>query len=137
MKFLEKYIEDNNIKSYLSFDDIDNIKKYMTAEDMKKYEEQIGWNERVETLEDYIADLIMNCNYMFAVENEDINYLIHLIYGCEFDIEINEKGKINLIDMQGIYLGGVESYEDFEDIISASGRLSGSYYSDYYGIEVC
>lgn len=134
MKFLEKYIEDNNIKSYLKFEDIEKIIKNLTAEEIKEIEKELYGDE---TLEDYIYDLIMNCNYMFAVENEDINYLIHLIYGCEFDIEINKEGKIDLIDLQGVYLGGVESYEDFEDIISASDRLSGSYYSDYYGIEVC
>lgn len=128
---IKKYIEDNNIVGYLSYvKDLENLKKYI---DMKDYEEQSNWNERIECLEDYIYDLITQYNYEKALENEDIEFMLNLIYGCEFDIEINKNGRLDLIDLQGVYLGG--EYEDFETIRAALGRLSGSYLFDYYGIE--
>lgn len=133
MKDIEKYVKDNNIKRYLSYClDCENLKKYI---DMKEYEEQEGWNERVSCLEDYIGDKIIQYNHILAIENQDIEYMIDLIYGCEFDIEINKNGKINLIDKQQAYLGGIESYENFDTIDSALDRLSSTYLSDYYGIE--
>lgn len=70
-----------------------------------------------------------------AMWNEDFDKILDYIYGCEFDIEINENGTINLIDEQGVYLGGASSYENFGDIFEACGRLS-IYLEDYFGIEV-
>ncbi len=91
------------------------------------------WNERIECVEDYICDFISQYNYEIALKNEDTQYMLNLIYGCEFDIEINEKGKLDLIDLQGVYLGG--DYDNFENIVEALERLSYSYLFDYYGIE--
>ena len=133
LKDLKKYVKDNNIKGYLSYElDCENLEKIC---DMEEFEEEKLYNERVETLEDYISDLIEQYNYILALENEDIEYMINLIEGCEFDIEINENGKLDLIDLQEAYLGDVESYENFDTIASALDRLSGSYLYDYYGIE--
>ena len=70
------------------------------------------------------------------MQNEDIEKMLDYIYGCEFDLEINKNGTLNLIDLQNAYLGGTESYINFETIESALGRLSGSYLYDYFGIEV-
>lgn len=131
MESIEKYVKENNIKSYLNYcEDMENLKKYI---DMRDYEEQIGWNERVECIEDYIYGLINQYNYEIALKNEDIQYMLDLIYGCEFDIEINKNGKLDLIDLQGVYLGG--DYDNFSTIANALGRLNGSFLPDYYGIE--
>ena len=62
--------------------------------------------------------------------------MLYYIYCCEFDLEINKNGTLNLRDLQNAYLGGKESYINFETIESALGRLSGSYLYDYFGIEV-
>lgn len=131
MESVEKYVKENDIKGYLNYcEDLENLKKYI---DMKDYEEQIGWNERVECIEDYIYYLIKQYNYEKALENEDTQYMLDLIYGCEFDIEINENGKLDLIDLQGAYLG--RNYDNYETIAEVLGRLSNSYLYDYYGIE--
>ena len=131
MESIEKYVKENDIKGYLSYcEDMENLKKYINIKD---YEEQIGWNERVECIEDYIYYLISQYNYEIALKNEDTQYMLDLIYGCEFDIEINKNGKLDLIDLQGAYLGG--DYDNFKTIAEALGRLSVSYLYDYYGIE--
>lgn len=130
MESIEKYVKENNIKGYLNYcEDMENLKKYINIKD---YEEQIGWNEKVECIEDYIYYLISQYNYEIALKNEDIEFMLNLIYGCEFDIEINKNGKLDLIDLQGAYLGG--DYDNFETIAEVLGRLSGSYLYDYYGI---
>ena len=130
MESIEKYVEENDIKGYLNYcEDMENLKKYINIKD---YEEQIGWNERVECIEDYIYYLISQYNYEIALKNEDTQYMLELIYGCEFDIEINKNGKLDLIDLQGAYLGG--DYDNFKTIAEVLGRLSGSYLYDYYGI---
>lgn len=130
MESIEKYVKENDIKSYLNYcEDMENLKKYINIKD---YEEQIGWNERVECIEDYIYYLISQYNYEIALKNEDTQYMLELIYGCEFDIEINKNGKLDLIDLQGAYLGG--DYDNFKTIAEVLGRLSGSYLYDYYGI---
>ena len=131
MESIEKYVKENDIKGYLSYcEDMENLKKYINIKD---YEEQIGWNEKVECIEDYIYYLISQYNYEIALKNEDIEFMLNLIYGCEFDIEINKNGKLDLIDLQGAYLG--RDYDNFETIAEALGRLSVSYLYDYYGIE--
>lgn len=131
MESIEKYVKENDIKGYLNYcEDMENLKKYINIKD---YEEQIGWNERVECIEDYIYYLISQYNYEIALKNEDTQYMLDLIYGCEFDIEINKNGKLDLIDLQGAYLGG--DYDNFKTIAEALGRLSVSYLYDYYGIE--
>jgi hypothetical protein len=81
-----------------------------------------------------IYQLKVTKEYVKAMNNEDLWYIVDLIYGCEFDIEINENGTINLIDLQEAYLGGADSYENFEDIFAACERLEGSFLVDYYGI---
>lgn len=127
---MEKYAKDNNIKSYLKYDK--DIYKYVNIQD---FEYKKLYNENIETIDDYIFYEIENYNYNLAIENEDIMYLLKYIYGCEFDIEINKNGKINLIDLQGVYLGGAESYENFDTIQDALDRLNGSFLYDYFGIE--
>lgn len=127
---MKKYAKDNNIKSYLNYDK--NMYKYVNIQD---FEYKKLYNENIETIDDYIFYEIENYNYNLAIENEDIMYLLKYIYGCEFDIKINKNGKINLIDLQGAYLGGAESYENFDTIQDALDRLSGSFLYDYFGIE--
>lgn len=127
---MKKYAKDNNIKSYLKYDK--DMYKYVNIQD---FEYKKLYNENIETIDDYIFYEIENYNYNLAIENEDIMYLLKYIYGCEFDIEINKNGKINLIDLQNAYLGGAESYENFDTIQDALDRLSGSFLYDYFGIE--
>lgn len=137
MNKVEKYIKDNNIKGYLSSAlDTDKIEKYIKNDkkEMKLFEEERDFNENIDTLEDYIYCLIENYNFELAMQNEDIEEMLDYIYGCEFDLEINKNGTLNLIDLQNAYLGG--EYSNFETIESALGRLSGSYLYDYFGIEV-
>lgn len=137
MNKVEKYIKDNNIQGYLlSALDTDKIEKYIKNDEkeMKLFEEERDFNENIDTLEDYIYYLIENYNFELTMQNEDIEEMLNYIYGCEFDLEINENGTLNLIDLQNAYLGG--GYSNFETIESALGRLSGSYLYDYFGIEV-
>ena len=130
---MQNYIKENNIVSYLNYNlDMEKLEKYVNMQD---FQYKRLYNENIETLEDYIYYIIQQYNFELAMENEDIMYLLELIYGCEFDIEINEKGNLNLVDMQGAYLGGEESYENFDNIIDMIDRLSGSFLFDYYGIE--
>lgn len=139
MNKVEKYIKDNNIKGYLSSAlDTDKIEKYIKNDkkEMKLFEEERYFNENIDTLKDYIYYLIENYNFELAMQNEDIEKMLYYIYGCEFKVEITENGKLNLIDLQNAYLGGKESYINFETIDSALDRLSGSYLYDYFGIEV-
>lgn len=133
-ELLEKYVKENNIKSYLILEDIQNIFQKLTDEQIEEIENNY---EQDYSFEDIAYEIISDYNYRLAVENEDTNELIDYIEGCEFDIEINKDGKIELIDLQGAYLGGADSYENFETIMEASERLEGSFYRDYYGIEVC
>jgi len=83
---------------------------------------------------DNIYQLKATKDYVRAMNNEDFNEILEYICGCDFDIEINTDGTINLIDEQGAYLGGYDSYENFTDVFSACERLEGSFLCDYYGI---
>lgn len=137
MENIKKYIKDNNIQGYLSSAlDTDKIKEYIKNDkkEMELFEEERNFNENIDTLEDYIYYLIENYNFELTMQNEDIEEMLDYIYGCEFDLEINKNGTLNLIDLQNVYLGG--NYSNFETIDSALGRLSGSYLYDYFGIEV-
>lgn len=137
MNKVEKYIKDNNIQGYLSSElDTDKIEEYIKNDkkEMELFEEERNFNENIDTLEDYIYYLIENYNFELTMQNEDIEEMLDYIYGCEFDLEINKNGTLNLIDLQNAYLGG--NYSNFETIDSALGRLSGSYLYDYFGIEV-
>lgn len=139
MNKVEKYIKDNNIQGYLSSVlDTNKIEKYIKNDkkEMELFEQERYFNENIDTLEDYIYYLIENYNFELAMQNEDIEKMLYYIYGCEFKVEITENDKINLIDLQNAYLGGKESYINFETIESALDRLSGSYLYDYFGIEV-
>ena len=51
----------------------------------------------------------------------------------KWNFEIIVNGKLDLIDLQGVYLGG--DYDNFETIAEVLGRLSVSDLYDYYGIE--
>ena len=134
MKRLDEYIKKENIKGYLSPKlDGEKLKEYV---DNEEFEEEKKWSENVEDEEDYIYQQIDEYNYLKAFENEDINLLLEYIYGCEFDIEINKVGTLDLVDLQEVYLGGIDSYEGFEEITGIADRLSGSYFYDYYGISV-
>ena len=125
-ELIEKYVKDNNIVSYLNYGiDYDNLKEIL-----------INIIEDKEELEDEIYRIIQEYNYNLAIETGDTNEIIKYIYGCEFDIEVNKDGKIELKDLQGAYLGGADSYENFETIMEASERLEGSFYRDYYGMEI-
>ena len=89
-------------------------------------------------LKDYnnIYEFKATKDYIKAMAKENFGYILSLIAGCEFDIEINKDGTINLIDLQGAYLGGEDSYENFNNIFDACERLEGSFLRDYYGIYV-
>lgn len=134
---VKKYIEQNKIKSYLSYVlDYDKILAIMTKEDIKEMEETYCEDIYDTPEESYISTIIQEYNYELACQNEDINYFLELIYGCEFDLEIQKNGKLDLIDMQGVYLGGIEEYEDFDNIAFACDRLSGAYFQDYYNLYI-
>ena len=134
MEMIEKYIKDNNIKGYLSMDlDFENLLKYIDYED---FEEEKANNEHIESEEDYIYNRIAIYNLGLALINEDIEILLDYIYGCEFEIDINKNGILDIIDMQGGYLGGKDSWENFDTISSAFGRISGAYLYDYFGLEI-
>lgn len=134
MEMIEKYIKDNNIKGYLSMGlDFKNLLKYIDYED---FEEEKANNEHIESEEDYIYNRIAIYNLGLALINEDIEILLDYIYGCEFEIDINKNGTLDIIDMQGAYLGGKDSWENFDTISSAFGRISGAYLYDYFGLEI-
>lgn len=134
MEMIEKYIKDNNIKGYLSMGlDFKNLLKYIDYED---FEEEKVNNEHIESEEDYIYNRIEIYNLGLALINEDIEILLDYIYGCEFEIDINKNGTLDIIDMQGAYLGGKDSWENFDTISSAFGRISGAYLYDYFGLEI-
>ena len=134
MEMIEKYIKDNNIKGYLSMGlDFKNLLKYIDYED---FEEEKANNEHIESEEDYIYNRIEIYNLGLALINEDIEILLDYIYGCEFEIDINKNDTLDIIDMQGAYLGGKDSWENFDTISSAFGRISGAYLYDYFGLEI-
>ena len=134
MEMIEKYIKDNNIKGYLSMDlDFKNLLKYI---DYKDFEEEKANNEHIESEEDYIYNRIAIYNLNLALINEDIEILLNYIYGCEFEIDINKNGILDIIDMQGAYLGGEDSWENFDTISGAFGRISGAYLYDYFGLDI-
>lgn len=128
-KTIKKYAKKNNILSYMSNDVWKDLEKYI---DWQDYESEKEFNENIDTVEDYICHLIEQYNYELALENEDTSYMLELICGCDFDIEINENGTLNLIDLQEAYLGG--NYDNFKTISEALDRLSPTYLYDYYGI---
>lgn len=128
-KTIKKYAKKNNILSYMSNDVWKDLEKYI---DWQDYESEKEFNENIDTVEDYICHFIEQYNYELALENEDTSYMLKLIYGCDFDIEINKNGKLDLIDLQEAYLGG--NYKDFEEISDVLDRLSPIYLYDYYGI---
>ena len=134
MEMIEKYIKDNNIKGYLSMGlDFKNLLEYIDHED---FEEEKANNEHIESEEDYIYNRIAIYNLGLALINEDIEILLDYIYGCEFEIDINKNGTLDIIDMQGAYLGGKDSWENFDTISNAFGRISGAYLYDYFGINL-
>lgn len=136
LDLIKNYVKNNNIKSYLTYElDMQNIIKLMTAQDYKNMEDSIFEEDSYDTLEEsYIANLIFKYNYLLAVENEDIEHLLNLIYECEFDLEITENNKLDLIDFQYAYLGGCDSYENFDTIADACSRLDGAYFQDYFNL---
>jgi len=81
-----------------------------------------------------IHELKATKDYIEAMKKQNFDYIMGLIEGCEFGVEINTDGTVNLIDWQGAYLGGVESYDNFTNIFEACERLEGSFLFDYYGI---
>lgn len=136
MNIIDKYVKDNNIKTYLSREDIDKLVENINAntEELKKYNAEFLENEKIEDLVDYVDILINNYNYNLMIKNQDIEEMLYYIYGCEFDLIVNKDGTLDLFDIQGAYLGG--NYSNFETIENALGRLSSSYLYDYFGIEV-
>ena len=132
-KILERYAKENNIKGYLSYTlDYEKIIDSMSKKELEKYK-GYDQNDYFETVLNQYIDLY---NYNLAKENEDIQMLQEFIEGCEFDIMINKDGTLDLKDLQYVYLGGVDTYEGFGDIESASGRLEDSFYNDYYFDEI-
>lgn len=133
-EYIKNYVKDNNIKGYLSIGlDKEELLKYIDEED---FEEEKANNENIESEEDYIYNKIATYNLLLALENEDIEELLYYIYNCDFNIEINKNGTLDIIDMQGAYLGGEDSWENFDTISSAFDRISGAYLYDYFGINL-
>ena len=133
-EYIKNYVKDNNIKGYLSVDlDKEELLKHIDKED---FEEERANNENIESEEDYIYNKIATYNLQLALENEDIEELLYYIYNCDFNIEINKNGILDIIDMQGAYLGGEDSWENFDTISSAFGRISGAYLYDYFGLDI-
>ena len=127
-ELIKEYVKENNIIGYLNYGiDYNNLKEILIKNTTLRTDDE---------LEDEIYRMIQEYNYNLAIETGDTNEIIKYIYGCEFDIEINKDGKIDLIDLPNVYLGGKDSYENFETIMGASGRLEGSFYRDYYGMEI-
>ncbi len=125
---INKYIKENNIIGYLNYGlDFKNLKKYINKEEKNKILEEY------ETIDDYFSILIDNYNFELAFENKDIENLLYYIYGCEFDIDVNQNGTLDLIDRQGAYLGDWESYQGFLTIEDIIYRLE-IYLYDYFGI---
>lgn len=133
-EYIKNYVKNNNIKGYLSTDlDKEELLKHIYKED---FEEEKANNEHIESKEDYIYNKIATYNLQLALENEDIGEILLYIYDCEFDIDINKNGTLNMVDMQGAYLGGADSWENFDTILSAFDRISGAYLYDYFGIDL-
>ena len=129
-EYIKNYVKDNNIKGYLSMDlDEEELLKHIDKEERNIT--VICWNE-----EDYIYNKIATYNLQLALENEDIEEILWYIYDCEFDIDINKNGTLDMVDMQGAYLGGADSWENFDTISSAFDRISGAYLYDYFGINL-
>lgn len=125
---INKYVKENNIIGYLNYGlDFENFIKYLDKEKIGKILKDYR-NE-----EEYFITLMENYNFELAFENKDIESLVDYIYGCEFDIDINKDGTLDLIDRQGAYLGDWESYQGFLTIEDIMYRL-GIYLYDYYGI---
>lgn len=132
-ELIKKYIKDNNIIGYINTEDIENMFKNLTEEQI--YEIEKNFEEDYSRM-DIICSIVEEYNYNLAKEIGDTKEIAGYIYGCEFDIMVDKEGKIYLKDLQGAYLGGVDTYENFETIIEASERLEGSFYRDYYGMEI-
>ena len=132
-KILERYAKENNIKGYLSYMlDYEKIIDSMSKKELEKYK---GYDQN-DYFETVLNQYIALYNYTLAMENEDLERIAEYIEGCEFDILINNNGTIDLKDLQEVYLGGMNSYENFETIFDASARLEGSFYNDYYFDEI-
>lgn len=126
---INKYVKENDIIGYLSYGlDFEKFLKYLDKENIS----EILKNYR--NKEEYFETLMENYNFELALENEDIEMLVDYIHGCEFDIDINKDGTLDLIDNLGAYWGDWESYQGFETIENIIYRLN-IYLYDYYKIE--
>lgn len=126
-ELIKEYVKENNIVSYLSYSlDSENIKNKISQADFK--DKDFKDEDYIDTLISQEIDLY---NYNLAVENEDINKIIEYIQEVDFNIMINEDLTIDLEDIQGGYLGGKDSYEDFTDIMSANARID-HFYDDWF-----
>lgn len=130
-ELIKKYVKENNIIGYINTEDIENMFKNLTEEQI--YEIEKNFEEDYSRM-DIICSIVAEYNYNLAKEIGDTKEIADYIYGCEFDIIVNKEGKIDLKDLQGAYLGG--NYDNFDTIIEASERLEGSFYRDYYGMEI-
>lgn len=133
-KIVKKYAEDNNIKGYLYCKDMEEIRKMITQEYINQFEGD-EFDDRTNDFEDFLMTQIFQqidlYNYIKEKENEDIPRIRERIEGCDFKILTDNEGKISLEDLQGGYLGGYDSYQDFETIMDANNRIE-HFYDDYY-----
>ena len=83
---------------------------------------------------DYIKSIGATNRYLREKRKGNTKAIADYIQGCEFEIIVNKDGTITLKDLQGGYLGGYETYDNFKTIIKASERLEGAFYKDYYNI---
>ena len=136
---VRKYAEDNNIQGYLSnCKDGGKIRKMITQEYINQFEGD-EFDDRTNDFENFLMTQIFQqidlYNYIKEKENEDIPRIIERIEGCDFTIMRDTDGTISLEDLQGGYLGGVDSYQGFETILEANDRIE-HFYDDYYFDEI-
>jgi len=62
-------------------------------------------------------------------QEEDIDYLLKMIYQCNFDVLINKNGTLSLENLQGGNLGGIE-FEEFETITDVCERLEDYFFEE-------
>ena len=132
---VKNYVKKNNIQGYLSnCKDGGEIRKIIPQEYINQFEGD-DFDETTNDFEDFLQTQIFQhidmYNYLKEKENEDIPRIRERIEGCDFQILVDDEGKISLEDLQGGYLGGYESYQGFETIMDANNRIE-HFYDDYY-----
>ena len=84
---------------------------------------------------DYLYEIIATRGYLEAKNSQNIDELIGYIQECEFTIEIDSNGLIDLIDDQNDY--GYIRFSGFKDIYEVCKCLEErDYFYDYFNVKV-